>query len=43
MEFEEKKMQMELERLRLKREADRADGEGGEANQAGMRVLLLEE
>ena len=35
MEFEERKMQIELERLRLEREANCSAGEGGEANQAG--------
>ena len=41
MEFEERKMQMKLERLSLKREADRSAGEGGEANQAGgARVVF---
>ena len=34
-------MQIELERLRLEREADRDAGEGEEANQAGARVSLL--
>ena len=34
-------MQMELERLRLEREADCAAGEGEEANQEVVRVLFL--
>ena len=34
-------MQMELERLRLEREANRSAGEGGEANQTGgVRVAF---
>ena len=43
MEFEERKMQMELKKLRLEREANRSAGEGREANQAGVRVLSFED
>ena len=41
MEFEERKMPMELDRLRQKREADRSAEEGREPNQAwSVRVVF---
>ena len=43
MEFEEKKMQFVLERLRLERETDRPDREEGQANKAGDRRAVFGE
>ena len=41
MEFEERKMQMKLDRLRLERESDRSAAEGLEANQAGVTCVVF--
>ena len=43
MEFEERKIQLELERLEFERETDQSPEEGEEANQAeGTRIVFGE-